>query len=162
MSTRLRPAEARAEAPSDSEEEQVQEAFEEAWRAVLCAGGSMSARTLAAARPVFEAGWIAGARSGSTGMALQDVPLPLGQLELAFMAVERPLRVFDHVRYHGSCPDAHGPYVVCGIVQEPTDAGGVRTVYELGRFEGGALVVKLHNVRAESITSGAGVLDGGL
>ncbi|WP_338704387.1 hypothetical protein V2W30_41425 (plasmid) [Streptomyces sp. Q6] len=162
MSTHVMPAEVHAEPPSEGEAEQIQAAFDEMWRSVVRAGGVVSARSMAAAAPAFEAGWIAGVRSGSTGLALQGVPLPYGTLEMAFMAVERPLMVFDHVRYHGSCEDAHGPYVVCGIVQEPGEEGGVRTAYELGRYEAGQLVVKLHNVRAQSITGGSGLFDVGV
>ncbi|WP_189192649.1 hypothetical protein [Streptomyces albiflavescens] len=122
------------------------------------AGVSRVVRDLA--RPVFEVGWICGVRTGHTGPALADVPLPPYVLGTALSSLASAVggeapgpELLQLVSYHGSVEGAHGRYWVTRIHREADAHGQELVTYRLSTYTQGRLRDALHGVHAESVTA---------
>ncbi|WP_145883723.1 hypothetical protein [Streptomyces sp. BK340] len=111
------------------------------------------------ARPLFEAGWISGVRTGHTGPALADVPLPphtfgtaLSNLTTAMSAVSGP-SIGQLVSYHGSQQVYHGRYWVTRIERELDRRGRESVTYRLSEYRDGAFVTVLTGVHTWSVAA---------
>lgn len=143
---------------SDSEREQMEAAFQAALGQLNpSAQFSRTARELA--RPVFDVGWIAGVRTGHTGSALADVPLPPHMFGVALAGLESSLseedspRIGQLVSYHGSPESYHGRYWVTRIDRELSSEGKESVLYRLSTYVRGRFRHELHWVHAKSITA---------
>ncbi|MEU9919493.1 hypothetical protein [Streptomyces sp. NPDC051001] len=156
--TRIESSARRAVPASESEREQMETAF----RAVLeqleeGAGFPYGVRKVA--RSLFEVGWIAGVRSGHTGMALADVPLPphtfrtaLSRLAAAMNAEDGP-GLGQLVSYHGSQERAHGRYWVTRVDRQLGLHGRESVLYRLSEYRDGEFVTALSGVHGWSVTA---------
>ncbi|MGW3099837.1 hypothetical protein ACWDCC_41070 [Streptomyces sp. NPDC001102] len=143
---------------SEGEREQMEAAFRVALEQLPAnTGFPHSVRELA--RPLFEVGWIAGVRTGYTGAALADVPLPphtfgtaLSNLSAAMDAETGP-GMGQLVSYHGSQERAHGRYWVTRIDRQLDYQGRESVRYRLIEYRNGAFVTALSGVHAWSVTA---------
>ncbi|WP_143076614.1 hypothetical protein [Streptomyces sp. MUSC 14] len=155
--TSIEPAH-RAAPANESEREQMEAAFRAALeRLPQNTGFPHAVRELA--RPLFEVGWISGVRTGHTGPALADVPLPphtfnsaLSKL-CAVMDAEAGPSVGQLVSYHGSQERAHGRYWVTRIERELDRRGRESVYYRLSDYRDGVFVTALSGVHAWSVTA---------
>lgn len=155
--TSIEPAR-RAVPATEGEREQMEAAFRAALEQLPPnTGFPHSVRELA--RPLFEVGWISGVRTGNTGPALADVPLPphtfataLSNLSAAMDAEMGP-SVGQLVSYHGSHERAHGRYWVTGIACELDSRGRESVLYRLSEYRNGAFVTALTRVHTWSVTA---------
>ncbi|MGW1107937.1 hypothetical protein [Streptomyces sp. NPDC002540] len=155
--TRFEPARPAVPA-SEAEREQMEAAFQAAMDQLYPdAGVSHTVRDLA--RPLFEVGWIAGVRTGHTGPALADVPLPPHMFGVALASLSDSLaeepgpRIGQLVSYHGSKEACHGRYWVTRIDRELNAQGRESVLYRLSTYTRGHLRDALHWVHARSITA---------
>ncbi|MFD7284020.1 hypothetical protein ACFV80_45360 [Streptomyces sp. NPDC059862] len=143
---------------SEGEREQVEAAFRAALKQLPeNTGFPHSVRELA--RPLFEVGWISGVRTGHTGPALADVPLPphtfgtaLSNLSAAMDAETGP-SIGQLVSYHGSQERAHGRYWVTRIDRQLDHRGREAVRYRLSDYRNGLLCTALTGVHTESVTA---------
>jgi hypothetical protein len=155
--TSIEPAHRAVQATQD-EREQMEAAF----RAAL---GQLPANTgfpyslREVAQPLFEVGWISGVRTGHTGPALADVPLPphtfgtaLSNLSAAMQAGSGP-SVGQLVSYHGSQECRHGRYWVTRIERELDRRGRESVLYRLSEYRNGVFVTALTGVHTWSVTA---------
>ncbi|MEU4884536.1 hypothetical protein AB0G19_29355 [Streptomyces althioticus] len=148
----------RAVPATEAEREQMEAAFRAALEQLPENTGSPhDVRELA--RPLFEVGWISGVRTGHTGPALTDVPLPphtfgtaLANLSAALHADSGP-SIGQLVSYHGSQECCHGRYWVTRIERELDRRGGESTLYRLSEYRNGAFVTALTRVHTWSVTA---------
>ncbi|MGV9351223.1 hypothetical protein ACWDSD_42245 [Streptomyces spiralis] len=155
--TSIEPAH-RAVPASEGEREQMEAAFRAALEQLPeNTGFPHDARELA--RPLFEVGWISGVRTGHTGPALADVPLPphtfgtaLSNLTAALRADSGP-SIGQLVSYHGSQECCHGRYWVTRIERVLDRRGRESVLYRLSEYRNGAFVAALTGVHAWSITA---------
>jgi hypothetical protein len=147
----------RAEPPSESEREQMEAAFQAALEQ-LRPGTGLSHAVRERARALFEVGWISGVRTGHTGPALADVPLPpetfsaaLG--DLAAGSKDSGPSIGQLVSYHGSQERAWGRYWVTGIDRKFSRLGREYVLYRLSEYRGDVFVTALSGVHFESITA---------
>lgn len=146
-----------AEPPSESEHEQMEAAFQAALEQ-LPPGFGLSHAVRERARALFEVGWISGVRTGHTGPALADVPLPpetfsAALASLAARSEDSGPGVGQLVSYHGSQERAWGRYWVTGIERQLSRWGRECVLYRLSDYRGGVFVTALTGVHAESITA---------
>ncbi|AVZ70888.1 hypothetical protein SLUN_00010 [Streptomyces lunaelactis] len=151
--------------PTGGEKDQMDMAF---WAALdraaplpLTAASKPRRRTVEIARAIFTLGWIAGARNGSTGAALENVPLPTQVVGDAFAALDNALpdeqestpRLLQQVSYHGSIESKHGRYWVTEIQQEAPSTGGETSAhYTLSVWTGHRFQIVVSNVNPKSVT----------
>ncbi|MER8009748.1 hypothetical protein [Streptomyces sp. NPDC094149] len=155
--TSIEPAR-RAVPATEGEREQMEAAFRAALEQLPAnTGFPHSVRELA--RPLFEVGWIAGVRTGHTGPALAEVPLPshtfgtaLSNLSAAMDAETGP-GMGQLVSYHGSQERAHGRYWVTRIDRELDYRGRESVRYRLSEYRNGAFVTALTGVHGWSVTA---------
>lgn len=148
----------RAIPATEGEREQMEAAFRAALEQLPAnTGFANTVRELA--RPLFESGWISGVRTGHTGPALADVPLPpytfgtaLANLSAALHADSGP-SIGQLVSYHGSQECCHGRYWVTRIERELDRRGRESVLYRLSEYRNGAFVTALTGVHAESVTA---------
>ncbi|MGW2863407.1 hypothetical protein [Streptomyces sp. NPDC001205] len=148
---------------SEHEEEQSEAAFAQALRDSALPGGepySLPYELDSAMRSLFRVGWVYGVRSGHTGPALANVPLPasslrerLGSVVAAALctALGRP-RLMQKVSYHGSLREYHGRYWVTRIDEKVTLLGDVSFKYELSEWTGARFRCVVSNVNAHSVS----------
>ncbi|MGW1193666.1 hypothetical protein [Streptomyces sp. NPDC002559] len=144
--------------PSEAEREQMEAAFRVALKRL--GSGNVFSRTVRdLARPLFDVGWVAGVRTGHTGPALADVPLPphvlgLALAGLADLVVKEPgPKMGQLVSYHGSQEDFHGRYWVTRIDRELSALGDEVVLYRLSTYARGRFRHALHWVHPESLTA---------
>lgn len=143
---------------SEGEREQMEAAFRAALKQLPPnTGFPHDVRELA--RPLFEVGWISGVRTGHTGPALADVPLPphtfgtaLSNLSDAVNADSGP-SIGQLVSYHGSQQRCHGRYWVTRIERELDRRGRESVLFRLSEYKHGAFVTALTGVHTWSVTA---------
>lgn len=155
--TNIEPAAHRAEPPSPSECEQMEAAFRAALEQ-LPQGTGLSHAVRERARALFEVGWISGVRSGHTGPALADVPLPPETFSAALESLASGSEgsgpsIGQLVSYHGSQTRAWGRYWVTGIDCQFSRWGREYVLYRLSEYRSGVFVTALSGVHAESMTA---------
>ncbi|MFF8717526.1 hypothetical protein ACF07T_39940 [Streptomyces sp. NPDC015184] len=144
--------------PSEAEREQMEAAFRAALER-LGSGNGFSHTVRELARPLFNVGWVAGVRTGHTGLALADVPLPPHVLGLALAGLadlvltEPGPRMGQLVSYHGSQESFHGRYWVTRIDRELSAQGKETVLYRLSTYARGRFRHELHWVHPESLTA---------
>lgn len=145
---------------TEHEDEQLTDAFR-AVEKTFAAPLTVKARAIA--RRLFAVGWVMGVRSGQTGPALADVPLPAEDIKRPLSALVSLVRAARHgnpdqpqlgqrVEYHGTLPERHGRYWVTGIEQTLSTRGTPRTYYRLSKLVDGRYVHVLFDARDQSIT----------
>lgn len=148
----------RAVPASEGEREQMEAAFRAALEQLpVNTGITYVVRQLA--RALFEVGWVWGVRTGHTGPALADVPLPphvfgtaLSNVAVALEDESGPC-IGQLVSYHGSQDCCHGRYWVTEVDRQ-LDAQGRESVrFRLGDYTRGELRTALSGVHAESVTA---------
>ncbi|WP_406436443.1 hypothetical protein OHB14_62385 [Streptomyces sp. NBC_01613] len=155
--TSIEPAH-RAVPASAGEREQMEAAFRASLEQLPAnTGFPHSVRDLA--RPLFEVGWITGVRTGHTGPALADVPLPphtfgtaLSNLSAAIDAETGP-SMGQLVSYHGSQERAHGRYWVTRIDRQLDYWGRESVLFRLSEYRNGTFTTALTGVHAWSVTA---------
>ncbi|WP_406469804.1 hypothetical protein [Streptomyces sp. NBC_01615] len=154
--TRIEPAH-RAVPATEGEREQMEAAFRAALEQ-LPENTGFPHDVREVARRLFEVGWISGVRTGHTGPALADVPLPphtfgtaLSNLSAAVGAGSGP-SIGQLVSYHGSRRCCHGRYWVTRIERE-LDRRGESVLYRLSEYRHGAFVTALTGVHTWSVTA---------
>ncbi|MET8453751.1 hypothetical protein [Streptomyces sp. NPDC005209] len=155
--TSIEPAH-RAVPASEGERDQMEAAFRAALKQLPPnTGFRHDVRELA--RPLFEVGWISGVRTGHTGPALANVPLPphtfgtaLANLSTALHADSGP-SIGQLVSYHGSQRCCHGRYWVTRIEREMDRRGEESVLYRLSEYRNGAFVTALTGVHTWSVTA---------
>ncbi|MFF7534572.1 hypothetical protein ACFZB2_36545 [Streptomyces bobili] len=148
----------RAVPATEGEREQMEAAFRAALEQLAeNTGFPHDVRELA--RPLFEAGWISGVRTGHTGPALADVPMPphtfrtaLSNLAAAMDAESGP-SLGQLVSYHGSQDCAHGRYWVTRIDRALNRRGREFVLYRLSEYRNGEFVTALTGVHTTSVTA---------
>ncbi|MGW7610951.1 hypothetical protein ACWGKW_27495 [Streptomyces sp. NPDC054766] len=155
--TSIEPAH-RAIPATEGEREQMEAAFRAALKQLPeNTGFPHDVRELV--RPLFEAGWISGVRTGHTGPALADVPLPphifgtaLSNLSAALHTDSGP-SIGQLVSYHGSQERYHGRCWVTRIERELDRRGRESVLYRLSEYRNGAFVTALTGVHTGSVTA---------
>ncbi|WP_369228753.1 hypothetical protein AB5J56_00010 [Streptomyces sp. R21] len=155
--TSIEPAH-RAIPATEGEREQMEAAFQAALD-LLPENAEFPYDVRELARPLFEAGWISGVRTGHTGPALTDVPLPphtfgtaLSNLSAA-MHADSGASIGQLVSYHGSQERAHGRYWVTRIERELDLRGRESVLYRLSEYRNGAFITALTGVHTWSVTA---------
>ncbi|MEV5850373.1 hypothetical protein AB0M32_51310 [Streptomyces sp. NPDC051985] len=155
--TNIEPAH-RAVPATEGEREQMRAAFLAALEQ-LPANTGFPHDVREAARSLFDVGWISGVRTGHTGPALADVPLPphtfataLAGLSAAMHTDSRP-SIGQLVSYHGSQERHHGRYWVTRVERELDRRGRESTLYRLSEYTDGAFVTALSGVHEWSVTA---------
>lgn len=155
--TSLEPAH-RAVPASASEREQMEAAFRAALEQLPANTGFPHAvRELA--RALFEVGWICGVRTGHTGQALADAPLPSYTVSTALCNLARAVdegsgpSLGQLVSYHGSQERAHGRYWVTRIDHHLDGGGRESVLYRLSEYRNSAFVTALTGVHSWSVTA---------
>lgn len=155
--TRIEPAR-RAVPASEGEHEQMEAAFRAALNQLPSNPGfPHSVRELA--RLLFEVGWISGVRTGHTGPALADVPLPPNTFRTALANLSATVNansgpgIGQLVSYHGSQECCHGRYWVTRIERELDVRGRESVLYRLSEYRNDVFVTALTGVHAESVTA---------
>lgn len=158
MSMMIIEPERRAIPASEGEREQMEAAFQAALKQ-LPANTGITYVVRQLARALFEVGWVSGVRTGHTGPALADVPLPphtfgtaLSNLAAALNDESGPC-IGQLVSYHGSQECCHGRYWVTQVDHQLDVQGRKSVRYRLSDYTRGKLRTALTGVHAESITA---------